>query len=90
MRKKYEAGSGVEPRGFIGNYCVMLIALFKKSAFRAGLRVSTRGQPAEMGKVSKAMCECVCVERERERERKERERMSSTLQTISLETPNLW
>ena len=74
MRKKYEAGSGDEPRGFIGNYCVMLIALFKKSAFRAGLRVSTRGQPAEMGKVSKAMCECVCGEREREREREKRKR----------------
>lgn len=30
--EKYEASSGEEPRGFIENYCVMLIALFRTSA----------------------------------------------------------
>ena len=42
--RKGEAGSGDEPRAFVENYCVMLIALFKNLALRAGLGVSARGQ----------------------------------------------
>ena len=59
--RKCEAGSGDEPRAFVENYCVMLIALFKNLALRAGLGVSARGQLGTREGSPGSLCVCVCV-----------------------------
>lgn len=67
MRGKCEVRSGDEPRGFIENYCVMLIALFRESAVRTGLGVSTYGQPGTWeGSSRRSVCVPTCVWREGE------------------------
>lgn len=55
---KCEAGSGDEPRAFVENYCMMLIALFKNLGLRAGLGVTQQG--TQEGSRD-SLCVCVCV-----------------------------
>ena len=57
---KCEAGSGDEPRAFVENYCVMLIALFKNLVLRAGLGVTQQGTQ-EGSRDSLCVCVCVCA-----------------------------
>ena len=67
---KCEAGSGDEPRAFVENYCVMLIALFKNlvlelawESAHAASRGHGRGLEAVCVCVHACMCMCahVCV-----------------------------
>ena len=67
MRGKCEVRSGDQPRGFIENYCVTLIALFRESAVRTGLGVSTCGQPGTReGSPRRSVGVPTCVWREGE------------------------
>ena len=57
---KCEAGSGDKSRAFVENYSVMLIALFKNLALRAGLGVTQQGTQ-EGSRDSLCVCVSVCM-----------------------------